>query len=518
MTSWMHWPVAPLLVPLVAGAALLLIPRESWRRATSFGAALLFALLGLGLFSLVGAQGTLVYALGDWPTPFGIVLVADRLSSMLVLLTGVLGLGAIGYAIAQGEDRLGPNFHSIFQFQLLGVSGAFLTGDLFNLFVFFEIMLIASYCLLLHGQGEARIRAALRVVVLNLVGSALFLIAIGVIYGTLGTLNMADLAVRVSRVPAESVPLLAGGALLLLVVFGLKAALFPLYLWLPSAYSAACASVACVFAILTKVGIYSILRVYTLIFGDAAGPLAQVAAPWLLPTALVTVTLGAAGVLGSASLPRQIGYLVVVSVGTTLASVGLFTSQATAAAIYYLIQSTVITAGLYLLADQIRRREADPPAGKGEPRGAALLGALFFIAAVAASGLPPASGFVGKLMILEAAGPSPAVAWVWTLILGASFVSVVAMARAGSSLFWRPAPEATQPSGSVAESAAIVTGGRSLGTALSTGFILGAFLLALFATPVIDQIEAAAEEVHDPQRYIRAVLGEDAALSEGDTP
>ena len=210
---------------------------------------------------------------------------------MMVLLTAVLAFVVLVYAISTGTDRKGWHFHPLFQFQLLGLNGAFLTGDLFNLFVFFEVLLIASYGLMLHGQGGQRLKAGVQYVIINLVGSTLFLVAVGLLYGVTGTLNIADLAVRVAAAPAGDQGLIAAAGLLLTTVFALKAAVVPLHFWLPGTYAATTGTVAALFAIMTKVGAYSIIRTSTLIFGEDAGGLAFLVGPWLLPAALVTLIL-----------------------------------------------------------------------------------------------------------------------------------------------------------------------------------------------------------------------------------
>ncbi|VFS89904.1 monovalent cation/H+ antiporter subunit D [Pseudomonas aeruginosa] len=309
-----HWLILPILLPLFAGSLLLLPLAERWRRGLSLLAALALIPLSLLLMRTAASGDLSVYALGNWAAPFGIVLMLDRLAALMLLATAVLGSAALIYAL-RGDDRLGKHFHALFQFQLLGINGAFLTGDLFNLFVFFEILLIASYALLLHGGGAERVRSGLHYVILNLVGSAFFLIAVGTLYGLTGTLNMADMAQKIAMADAERAPLLAAAGLLLLVVFALKAALLPLYFWLPRAYAAASAPVAALFAIMTKVGIYSILRVYTLVFGEAAGELANLAQAWLWPLALATLGLGAIGALAARTLQGLLAYLVVVSAG-----------------------------------------------------------------------------------------------------------------------------------------------------------------------------------------------------------
>ncbi|HCP05301.1 MAG TPA: monovalent cation/H+ antiporter subunit D, partial [Pseudomonas sp.] len=254
-----HLPILPVLVPMFAGALLLVLGASmDTKRALSLLATFLQIPLAAMLVVEAG-QGIGVYDLGNWMPPFGIVLVVDRLSALLLLVTAILAAAAIIYAV-RGDDAAGRNFHPLFQFQLMGINGAFLTGDLFNLFVFFEVLLISSYALLLHGAGSARVRSGLHYLLLNLTGSALFLIAVGTLYGVTGTLNMADMALRVRELDPADAPLVGAAGMLLLVVFGLKTAVFPLYFWLPRAYAAAGAPVAALFAIMTKVGLYSILR------------------------------------------------------------------------------------------------------------------------------------------------------------------------------------------------------------------------------------------------------------------
>ncbi|MEO4048725.1 monovalent cation/H+ antiporter subunit D [Pseudomonas sp. CAU 1711] len=484
-----HWSILPILLPLFAGALLLILPsHERLQRCLSLLATLALLPLALYLLQLAGDGQVRVYALGDWAPPFGIVLLLDRLSAWLLLATAVLAVAALLYAL-RGDDRLGARFHALFQFQLLGVNGAFLTGDLFNLFVFFEILLIASYALLLHGQGAQRVRAGLHYVVLNLTGSALFLIALGVLYGTSGTLNMADLSLRAAAATGDQVPLLAAAGLLLLLVFALKAALLPLYFWLPQAYATASAPVAALFAIMTKVGIYAILRVFTLAFGEGAGELANLAQAWLWPLALATMALGAVGALAARSLQRLLAYLVVVSAGTLLAALAVGTPQAHAAALYYLLHSSWVGGGLFLLADLIARQRGDK--GGELVQGAALehpalLGALFFFGAIAVIGLPPLSGFLGKLLLLRAV-PSP---WLWGVVLIGGLVVLVAMSRAGSTLFWRVGQSTLDSSE--------LDGGRLLACVL---LLASALLLVPLAAPLLDYAQAAAAQLHDLGPY-----------------
>ncbi|MBN2691048.1 MAG: monovalent cation/H+ antiporter subunit D, partial [Burkholderiaceae bacterium] len=425
LSGWMaQLPIAPVLLPLAAGIVLLFLRGRSLRvqRVFSLLATLALLAVDVALWLRVQHGAHLVYALGDWPAPIGIVLVADQLAVGMLLVTALVALGALLYAVMNDEDAAGPHFHVLFQMELFGLGGAFLTGDLFNLFVFFEVLLLASYGLLLHGGGRLRTRAGLHYVVLNLVGSTLFLFAVGALYGLSGTLNMADLAVRLPLLPLSDGPLLRSALLVLLVVFALKAALLPLSLWLPSAYGNTSAAVAALFAIMTKVGAYAILRVDIMLFGQGSGVLAGWIGPWLFWAALATLIAGAAGVLASSSLRQQVGHLVVLSMGTLLLAFSLGTQQALVAGLYYLPHSVFVSAALFLLADLVARgrgaaSDGFEPAPPMPHR--ALLGGLFFVLAISVAGLPPLSGFIGKFMLLQAAQSQPHGAWVWAVVLGA---------------------------------------------------------------------------------------------------
>ncbi len=505
-----HWMSVPVLLPLLTAIILLLVARMG--PGVERGLSLL-SMLALLVVSAVLLQSSMdgeyqVYAFGNWVAPFGIVLVLDRLSALMVLLTTVLALFAVIYAF-NGIDQKGRHFHVLFHMQLMGLNGAFLTGDLFNLFVCFEILLIASYGLLLHGGGPLRSRAGLHYVILNLAGSALFLIAVGVIYGMLGTLNMADLAVKTAMATPEQQRLVHISALLLMVVFGLKAALLPLYFWLPGAYAAASAPVAALFAIMTKVGVYSIMRVFLLVFGVEAGALANLAEPWLLPLGLITLALGAFGVLAARCLRNQVAYLVVVSVGTLIAAVGLMTVESVSAALYYLVHSTLITGALFLLADAIAEQrgavgsELRPAALVSQP---VLLASLFFIAAIAVVGLPPLSGFIGKLLLLTSASGTEVMVWFWAVLLVASFLALIAMSRSGSAIFFKT------------DAAAVASHTHMHPVALFAILALTAssLVLALYADSLTSFANDTAAQLIDPLNYIHGVLGPDAMLSTTD--
>jgi len=502
-SNWFdHLAIAPVLLPFTAGVLLLLLRERSvvLQRSLAVLAGLLQLGLTLALLLQVADGQILVYRLGDWPAPWGIVLVADRLAAWMLLLTSLLALCALVYALG-GSDTQGRHFHVLFQMQLFGLAGAFLTGDLFNLFVFFEILLIASYGLALHGGGSARTRAGLHYVVMNLLGSTVFLFAAGLIYSALGSLNLADLAAKAAHLPADNLGLARAGGLLLLAVFGLKAALVPLHLWLPAAYANTSAAVAALFAIMTKVGVYAILRTQTLLFGSNGGELAGLFDPWLLPLALTTLALASLGVLAAQGMGQMAAYLVVASVGTLLAALALKPSGM-AAGLYYLVHSSFSAALMFLLADAIRRRRplsGDRFVPDADMAQHALWGALFFVAAIAAAGLPPLSGFIGKFLILRA---TPQHLWVWAILLLAALAATMALARAGSALFFHTTPV---PTDNVA--------GTSLAPlatyeVLSIGGLIGLILaLTAGAGPVFDLAQATATQLAQPALYIQAVLG-----------
>ncbi|MDX1605828.1 MAG: monovalent cation/H+ antiporter subunit D [Candidatus Competibacterales bacterium] len=496
-----HWLFVPVLLPLLGGILAVLAGRAgpNPQRGLSLAVSVILLAVAAGLFAAAGSDDYHSYALGDWPAPYGIVLVLDRLSALLLLLTAMVALASLIHAVVSGTDTRGSYFHPLFNLQLFGLNGAFLTGDVFNLFVFFEVLLIASYGLLLHGGGRRLTRAGLHYVVLNLIGSALFLFAVGALYGATGTLNMADLSVKVAAAPPEDALLVRAGGLLLLMVFALKAALLPLYFWLPQAYAQTTAPIAALFAIMTKVGVYAIVRIYTLVFGPEAGIGAGLAEPWILPLALATLTFGSLGVFASRDLRLLLAYFVVLSIGTLLVAVGLFDRAGLSAALVYLVHTTLISAGMFLLADLIERQRGGldkaPAPAVAQPL---LLGVLFFGGAVALAGVPPFSGFLAKLMILQATWSTTDIAWSWTLILVTSLLGMVALSRMGSALFWKtlPALEARpQPSGPL------------LGLPALALLASGPLLVAL-AGPVTAYADATARQLLAPQRYVDHVLGE----------
>ncbi len=505
----LHLAILPILIPMIGGLLMLLPPfagahRYQYRRVAALLLMLIQVAFSSYLMLMVVQNGAIMYAVGDWKPPFGIILYADQLSAMLVALTSFLGLGITLYSFS-GVDRKGKYFHPLIQFQLLGIYGAFLTNDLFNLFVFFEVLLIASYTLLMHGEGKQKTAANVHYVILNLIGSSLFLFALGTLYGITGTLNIADMAARVAELSGSNQIIAQAGGSLLLIVFGLKSAMLPLHFWLPQTYAAASAPVAALFAIMTKVGVYCIFRVYTVIFGEQAGELANMIQIWAWPLAILTIVAGTIGALASPNLRTLAGNLVIISVGTLLITFSLRTPEATAAGLFYLIHSTLVTGALFLIADMVgqqRGKALDYFVIAREIKQKALLGVLFLIAAMALAGLPPFAGFLGKLVILQSATGSDQIVWVWSIILVPSLITIIALSRAGTTLFWRntPSRDASESPG--------VSKWQLSGTLL----LLGASpLFALFGASIIEYTNSAAAQLHDIDYLLEVMnLGGDA--------
>ncbi|MCP5290211.1 MAG: monovalent cation/H+ antiporter subunit D [Burkholderiaceae bacterium] len=507
-------PIVPVLLPSLTAIVLLLIgdhggdehgghshEKLAWARRIALGSGLLGLAVAAWLVAQAAAGELLVYRVGDWPAPFGIVVVIDRLGALMLLLSSLVALPVLWYACG-GWDAHGRHFHAIFQFQLMGLHGAFVTGDLFNLFVFFEVLLIASYVLMAHGHGRERFRVGLHYVVLNLAASALFLIGVALLYAKTGTLNLADLALRVPEVTAPESVVVQSAALLLLVVFGFKAALLPLSMWLPATYAAASPPVAALFAIMTKVGVYAIWRVHGVVFGADAGDAALTAEPLLLPMALATSVAGVLGMLAARTMARLVAWLTVASVGTILAAIGLFSAAAWSAAMYYMANSTLVIAGLFLLTELVAAQRGDaadrlaPASPVAQP---VLLGLMLLLAAASAAGLPPLPGFIGKLMLLEAASAHAAQVAVWTVVLGVGFLTLIGLARAGSVLFWHVRDD-LPPMGASGASPQLVG---------ATLLLLAATVaMSALAAPIQRYTAAAAAQLGDRAAYARAVLGE----------
>lgn len=498
-----HLGVLPIVLPLLVGALLLLVERRGiavQRTVAWSGMAGLLA-LSIALIQHADADVISIYRLGNWPAHLGITLVVDRLSAWMVLTTTLLAIACLLHASA-GWDRRAPHFHALFQLQLMGLNGAFLTGDLFNLFVFFEVLLAASYGLLIAGGRSGRMRIGLHYVIFNITASTIFLIALGLLYGLVGALNMAEIAARIAVMdPADQVLLQAVFGLLL-VVFCAKGAILPLYLWLPATYGGAQASVAALFVIMTKVGLYAVLRVFTLVFG--ANVLSAGAAwTWLLPAGILTLLLAGLGTMAAVRLRVLAAYLVLGSAGTLFIAFALGRADSIGAGLYYLAHGVFGAAAMFLIAEMVRERRGTdrinlvlPMIHRGVP------GALYMITAIALIGLPPLSGFIAKAGILMAT-PDARVTWVWSAILFSSFFFLVALTRSGSRLFWR-VPTAERPAAIVPKAIPDLRRGRRRETA-ATILLLGyVVLMSVAAGPSLRYTMAAGEQLLQPGDYIQA--------------
>ncbi len=521
-----HLIVLPVVLPLLSGALMLAFGGETRRKVNAgLGIASTLSLLYVSIVLLHRtdvAPGGLagIYRLGDWPAPFAIVLVADRLSAMMLLLTSVLAIAALLFSLAHWH-RAGVLFHPLFQFLLMGVNGAFLTGDLFNLFVFFEVLLAASYGLALHGSGLARIKAGLHYIAVNLVASLLFLIGVSLIFGVTGTLNMADLATRIPLVPPEDRALLEAGTGILATAFLVKSGMWPLGFWLTGTYAAAAPPAASIFAMLTKVGAYVILRLWLLLFGDASAGLFHFGGDWLLIGGLATLAFGMVGSLASQDTARLAGFSVLVSSGTVLTAISLGEVSVTGAALFYLASSTLGLGAFFLLVELVERGrepgadmlavtrelygEEDEPdqadkSGATIPATMGLLGLAFIGCALVIAGLPPLSGFIGKFALLSAAvdvssGSAPVASWAFLILLILSgMASLIAMTRAGIRALWA-SPDRAVPQVRPIEMAPVAL------------LLLLCGVLTVEAGPAMRFVQSTAQSLHGRHDYIRAVLG-----------
>jgi multicomponent K+:H+ antiporter subunit D len=549
MSGWaQHLPVFPIVIPLLAGAGMLLFAdaQRTPRTIVALAAALANLLSAIALVDMANGgiakiwpEGIAVYLLGGWQAPYGIVLVVDRLSAVMLLLNAVLALATLVYAQARWK-RMGPHFQSLFQFIVMGINGAFLTGDLFNLFVFVEVLLAASYGLALHGLGASRVRTGLHYIAMNLAGSFVFLIGVSLIYGASGTLNMADLASRAPFLPPGDRILFETGAAILGVAFLLKAGAWPLNFWLPETYGSAAPPVAAMFSIMTKVGVYAMLRLGSLLSpspGTYGSPgLPGIPAPfgeeWLFGIGIATLILGTMGTLTAQQPRRLAAYCIIASSGTLLAVLGLGGAEIKGAALFYLVSSVLATGALFMLSEMIERTrqpgEAIPGSAASSarseddelysdrpdevvgiviPAAMAFLGMSFTACALLVAGLPPLSGFVAKFLLLSAALDSaegaavPGAVWIlWAAVLGSSLIGVIALCRMGVQLFWSQG-EILTPKLHLIEAAPVAT------------LLLLSVALTAGAGPAMDYLGLAGQSLSSPRDYIDAVLGANPLFS-----
>ncbi|WP_208435475.1 monovalent cation/H+ antiporter subunit D [Bartonella phoceensis] len=522
-----HLLILPILLPLITGALLLFYDErraklKSFISLSSAGLLVVITVL-LILRALEFAPASDIYRLGNWPSPFGIVLVLDRLSAMMLLLSSLLMAAALVFAQAHWY-KVGPHFQSFMQFFMVGINGAFLTGDLFNLFVFFEVMLTASYGLALHGSCQLRVRAGLHYVVVNLIASLFFLVGSALIYGVIGTLNMADLAVKIKHIASTDIVLFEIGAAFLGIAFLLKAGMWPLNFWLMPTYSTAVAPVGAVFALLSKVGIYIILRLTLLWFGPENGYFSHFGHMVLFYGGLATMAFGFIGILASQVLVRVAAYSVLVSSGTLLAAIGIGHTALIAGALFYIVSSTLALGAFFLLVELVERcqgvaanvltvtmevygddeEEEEDEVGTYLPVTLAILGACFGVGALLIIGLPPFSGFVAKFMMFMAVlnhskenlSDSLPVYQDWLFIIFvilSGFAALIALTRMGIRTFWASLEERI-PRVLVIEFAPIAT------------LLALCFLITIMAGPVSHYMSETAKVLYNPQNYIGSVL------------
>lgn len=525
-------PLAVVLPFLGAALAFLLIRRPRAQALMSNG--ILTATLALEVFLLVLSWNSdpRAVSLGGWPAPFGIIMVVDQFSALMLVVSSAVSLAVLVYATAQGaaggegEEPISV-FHPAFLILVAGVSNAFLAGDLFNLYVGFEILLTASYVLITLGGTSPRIRAGVTYVVVSVISSMLFLIAIALVYGATGTINLADLAVRLGDIDPSVRTMLH---LMLLTAFGIKAAMFPLSFWLPDSYPTAPAPVTAVFAgLLTKVGVYAIVRLETLLFpGDELNDL-------LMVVALLTLVVGILGALAQTDIKRLLSFTLVSHIGYMVFGLALSSAVGLGATVYYVVHHIIVQTSLFLVTGLIERRGGSTAIDRlgGMAKIAPVLAVLYFVPAMNLGGIPPLSGFLGKLGLLQAgveAGTPLAYVLVAASVL-VSLLTLLALARVWNRVFWRsprdaeypdPVLLATRDDGSAVRTSSIVLdaphsrySGSSSSVQLlpagmiapTVGIVTVGVALTIFAGPLFGLADAAAESMLARSPYIEAVLG-----------
>jgi multicomponent Na+:H+ antiporter subunit D len=460
----------------------------------------------LALLAHVWEDGIQATQIGNWPAPYGITLVADVFSAMMVVLTGIIGLAVGLYSLAAlDRAREAFGYHPLYHFLLMGVCGAFLTGDLFNLYVWFEVMLMASFVLLALGGERAQMEGAIKYVTLNLISTTLFLTALGILYGVAGTLNMADLARKLSNLAEPH----AGGigqsglvttiAMLFLVAFGLKAAIFPLFFWLPASYHTPPVAVSAIFAgLLTKVGVYALIRVFTLLFVQDVGYTHTL----ILSLAGLTMVTGVLGAVAQNEFRRILSFHIVSQIGYMIMGLGLFTPFALAGSVFYIAHHMIVKTNLFLVSGVAHRLcgTYDLKQLGGLYQGFPTLAALFLIPALSLAGLPPLSGFFAKLALIQAGLEIEQYAIVATA-LAVSLLTLFSMTKVWAEAFWKPLPP---------DAPALVRAGAQEMTLLMlpiAGLAILTVMFGLAAGPMLALAQRAGEQLMNPAGYIQAVLG-----------
>ena len=491
----------PLIVPFAAAVAAFAgrVGRSGRWVAVAGSVAHLGA--GVTLLVAVGREGPVAAQMGGWPAPFGITLVADTLSAVMVVITGITATAVSVYATADAtvtEDVEGLGYHALFLTLIGGVTGAFLTGDLFNLYVWFEVMLIASFGLLVMGGRPAQIDAGIKYVALNLVSTILFLSAIGLLYGATGTLNLADLRGAVAVADPGPMTVIAG---LFMVGFGIKAGVFPLFFWLPASYHTPSFAVSAVFAgLLTKVGVYALIRMFTLVFVHDVGFTHGV----MLWVAVATMVVGVLGAAAQTDIRRILSFHIVSQIGYMVLGLALLSPLAMAGSVFYLVHHIVVKANLFLIAGVADRIAGGTEIDRigGLYAGAPLLAFLFLVPAFSLAGFPPLSGFWAKYVLVRASMDLH----LWAVAgaaLAVGLMTIYSMTKIWGRAFWAP-----HPSGTVPSLASLPPAARAASLLPIAGLAVLTVLVGLFPEPVLALANRAAAELLNPGLYVAAVLGD----------
>ncbi len=494
----------PLIIPLAtAVAGLLAWNRRGVQRLLGICGTMALLGTGVGLLAIVQRQGVVSVQAGNWPAPFGITLVADLFSAVMVVVAGAMGLAVAVYSLASADiEHESLGYHPLMQVLLLGVCGSLLTGDLFNLYVWFEVMLIASFVLLALGGRREQMEGAIKYVALNLIASAFFLAGIGILYGMAGTLNMADLARQLREVPhGGTVPVIAA---LLFAAFGIKSAVFPLFFWLPASYHTPPVAVTTIFsALLTKVGVYVLVRIFTLIFVQEA----EAGQALILAAAGLTMVTGVLGAVAQHEMRRLLSFHIVSQIGYLVMGLGLLTPLALAGTVFFMVHVIAAKSALFLVAGIVKRLTGTTELGElgGLYEGRPLVGMLFLVPAMALAGIPPLSGFWAKLALVRA-GLLEGRYVVVAAALAVSILTLFSMTKIWAEAFWKDRP---MPPGEprvlyhphVAGRAWLLLGMPALLLALTT------VVMGVGAEPVFRLSLAAADQLLNPDLYIAAVLG-----------
>ncbi len=489
----------PIVLPILGAAASILAGRVKYaQRIISVSVLTAMVIVAAILLVRIDRDGTTAVQAGGWPAPMGITLVADRFSAVMLLTASVMLLSVLIYAIGQpGAERNHVGFQSVYLVLAAGVAASFLTGDLFNLFVAFEMMLTASYVLMTLGGRAEQIRSGMTYVVISLVASALFMTALALIYAATGTVNLADLSEKMADLPGG---VRAAFSVFLLVVFGIKAALFPLFFWLPDAYPTAPGPVTAVFAgLLTKVGVYAIVRTQTLLF-----PPESQFGTLILVVAGLTMVVGILGAIAQADVKRILSFQIVSHIGFMMMGLGLFTVAGLAGTVFYTIHHIVVKTSMFLTGGLIEHAGGSGRLNRlgGMVRTAPVIAALFIISALSLAGVPPLSGFVAKLSLVSAGSASGSYAIVGVSI-AVSLLTLFSMTKIWNGVFWSPADK--PPEGIVHHVGRL--GGPALMVLPTAALVLLGICLGVFGAPLWELSERAAVDLLDPQVYIRAVLG-----------